>query len=317
MVPLSIHFAPLQGYTEAPYRNAHAEIFGGVDFYYTPFVRVDGGELRKKDVRDASPESDTTGCTVPQLIANSAEKAEKILEHLTSNGVRRVDINMGCPFPMLARRGNGSGILPHPEAVESLLSVVKAHPEVDFSIKMRLGWEGADECMDLLPMLNDTPLTHITMHPRLGRQQYKGQVDLEAFGRFADGCRHAVIYNGDILTTDDMRRIAERFPKVGGLMIGRGLLSNPALALEWKSGKRLSPADMANRLSLLHQSVRCDYEQRIEGGDKQLLAKLKPFWEYLEPLIGHKAAKAIFKSQSLGAYDVAVGNAIYGMMRQA
>jgi tRNA-dihydrouridine synthase len=312
---LPIHFAPLQGFTEAPYRNAHAEIFGGVDFYYTPFVRVEGGELRKKDVRDVAPENNTTGCTVPQLIANTPEKAEQILELFIANGARRVDINMGCPFPMLAKRGNGSGILPHPEAVEALLSIAGNHPDVDFSIKMRLGWESADECMALLPILNKTRLKHIAMHPRLGRQQYKGEVDLEAFSRFLDGCSHTVIYNGDLATIDDMNRIVDRFPKIGGLMLGRGLLANPALALEWDRGKRLAASDMANRLSLFHQSIRDSYERRIEGGEKQLLTKLMPFWEYLEPLIGHKAAKAINKSQSLNAYDAAVCNAIQGLMR--
>ena len=51
---LPIHFAPLQGYTEAIYRQAHARIFGGVESYYTPFVRVEHGEIRKKDMRDYS-----------------------------------------------------------------------------------------------------------------------------------------------------------------------------------------------------------------------------------------------------------------------
>jgi tRNA-dihydrouridine synthase len=170
--------------------------------------------------------------------------------------------------------------------------------------------------MALLPLLNDAPLTHVTMHPRLGRQQYKGDVDLEAFGRFLDGCSHPVVYNGDLTTVDDMKRIVDRFPKVSGLMIGRGLLANPALALEWSSGVPLAPADMANRLSLLHQSVRESYEARLEGGEKQLLTKLKPFWEYLEPLIGHKAMKAISKSQNMNTYDAAVGNAILSVMRK-
>ena len=50
MNTLPIHLAPLQGYTEAAYRNAHAAVFGGVDVYHTPFVRIDRGEFRHKDV---------------------------------------------------------------------------------------------------------------------------------------------------------------------------------------------------------------------------------------------------------------------------
>lgn len=307
---LPIHFAPLQGFTEAAYRNAHSVAFGGVDCYYTPFVRVEGGALRAKDVRDVAPENNTTGCTVPQLIANSPEKMEQILELFLKNGEQRVDINMGCPFPMLARRGNGSGILPHPEAVGALLEVVKRHPEVAFSVKMRLGWESAEECLALLPLLNEAPLVHVAMHPRLGRQQYKGSVDLEAFARFLEGCRHPVVYNGDLCTLEDMQRVAERFPGLGGLMLGRGLLANPALAWEWKLGRRMETAECLLRLRRLHDLVRRSYECRLEGGEAQLLSKLQTFWEYPEPLIGHKCAKAIAKCKSLAAYEELVDRAL-------
>lgn len=92
-------------------------------------------------------------------------------------GYKEVDINMGCPFPMLAKRHNGSGILPFPEEVEKLLEITQRYPEISFSVKMRLGWENAEECLKLAPILNVYPLKHITMHPRLGKQQYKGDVD--------------------------------------------------------------------------------------------------------------------------------------------
>lgn len=54
---LPIHFAPLQGYTEAIYRNAHDAFFGGVDTYYTPFVRLEKGNFRRRDVRGIEPEN--------------------------------------------------------------------------------------------------------------------------------------------------------------------------------------------------------------------------------------------------------------------
>ena len=111
---------------------------------------------------------------IPQLIASSAEKAEVILSLFIEKGYREADINLGCPFPLLARRHNGSGILPYPEEVKALLSIVTRYPQISFSVKMRLGWEQPDECLALAPILNDLPLRQITMHPRLGKQGYKG-----------------------------------------------------------------------------------------------------------------------------------------------
>ncbi|MEG2332015.1 MAG: tRNA-dihydrouridine synthase, partial [Bacteroides sp.] len=118
MTPL--HFAPLQGYTEAPYRDAHATVFGGIDTYYTPFVRIERGEFRRKDTRDIEPENNHVAHLVPQLIASDVEKAKTILALFIEKGYREVSINLGCPFPILAKRHNGSGMLPYPEEVKAL-----------------------------------------------------------------------------------------------------------------------------------------------------------------------------------------------------
>ena len=137
MQVLPIHFAPLQGYTEVFYRNAHAACFGGVDTYYTPFIRLEKGDFRRRDIRGIEPENNQVSHLIPQLIAPSFEKAEMILNLFIEKGYGEVDINLGCPFPILAKRHNGSGILPYPEEVKELLNLVLKYPEISFSIKMR------------------------------------------------------------------------------------------------------------------------------------------------------------------------------------
>ena len=231
MNTLPIHLAPLQGYTEAAYRNAHAAVFGGVDVYHTPFVRIDRGEFRHKDVRDILPENNRVPHLIPQLIASEMDKTERIIALFIEQGYREMDINLGCPFPMLAKRQCGSGMLPHPDKVETLLKQIEQYPDVSFSVKMRLGWEKPDECLTLLPLLNAAPLTEIIVHPRLGIQQYKGEVNMEGFTAFYEACRHPVIYNGDILTIEDIRCITEKFPKLTGVMIGQGFIGKPCIGL--------------------------------------------------------------------------------------
>ena len=303
---LPIHFAPLQGYTEVFYRNAHAACFGGVDTYYTPFVRLEKGSFRNRDVRGIEPENNKVPHLVPQLIAPSFEKAETILKLFIEKGYGEADINLGCPFPLLVKRHNGAGILPHPEEVKELLRLVLAYPQVSFSIKMRLGWENTDECLKLLPIINDLPLRQVTMHPRLGKQQYKGEVDLKGFATFMDACKHPVVYNGDVNSLEDFQQIRDRLPALAGIMIGRGLLANPALALECGQGHPLSPDEMAQKLQSMHQSVYTAYAGQLEGGEAQLLNKMKTFWEYLLPNADKKLLKAIHKSTTLSKYNQAV-----------
>ena len=221
-----------------------------------------------------------------------------------------MDINLGCPFPMLAKRQCGSGMLPHPDKVETLLKQIEQYPDVSFSVKMRLGWKKPDECLTLLPLLNAAPLTEIIVHPRLGIQQYKGEVNMEGFTAFYEACRHPVIYNGDILTIEDIRCITEKFPKLTGVMIGRGLLANPALGWEYKEGRKLTPEEWREKLRALHTAVFQHYETQIQGGEAQLVTKMKTFWEYLAPQIDRKSWKAIHKSTTLAKYNIAVRSAL-------
>lgn len=304
---LPIHFAPLQGYTDAAYRQAHARIFGGVDTYYSPFVRVEHGEIRRKDARDINPENNRGVHLVPQLIAPQPDKLEQIMSLFSGYNYREADINLGCPFPMLAKRHNGAGMLPYPEEVKELLvAATEKYPRFRFSVKLRLGWENADECLALLPLLNALPLSHIILHPRLGKQQYKGEVDLDGFEAFYNGCDKPLFYNGDLHTTEDIQAIAVRFPKLAGIVIGRGLLANPALAWEYRQGKRLPADEMAEKVRQLHTDVYNSYEEQLQGGETQLLMKMKSFWEYLLPEGNRKAKKTIHKTAKLTNYLAAV-----------
>lgn len=303
---LPIHFAPLQGYTDVIYRNAHAACFGGIDAYYTPFVRFEKGIFRHRDVRGIEPGNNQVPHLIPQLIASSAEKAEKILSLFIEKGYKEADINMGCPFPILAKRHNGSGILPYPEEVQALLNLITKYPQISFSIKMRLGWEDPEECLKLAPIINELPLRQVIMHPRLGKQQYKGEVDLKAFKTFQHVCKHPLIYNGDINHIEDIHRIQEQFPGLAGIMIGRGLLANPALALEYQQNRTLEFDEMKEKIQSMHTYVYDEYIEQLKGGDLQIVNKMKAFWEYLLPNADRKLLKAIHKSTNLHKYNQAV-----------
>lgn len=302
---MKLYAAPLQGFTEAPWRNLHQELFGGIDAYYTPFVRVDKGAFRSKDLRDIAPGNNTVSRLVPQLIASTPAELERLAGLFIEEGYEEADINMGCPFPLVAGRHKGAGILPYPAEVEALLKELVHYPQLRFSVKMRLGWERADEWRVLLPWLNAAPLQRITLHPRIGRQQYKGSTNRASFAAFYSECVHPMVYNGDLQTADDIRRVEEEFPRLEGVMLGRGLLVRPALASEYAGGTIFSSHELYDKVKQFHARLFRYYEARLQG-DAQLLAKVKPYWEYLLPDADRKAKKAIKKATTVDKYLAAV-----------
>lgn len=302
---LPIHFAPMQGYTDAPYRAAHAAIFGGIDAYYTPFIRIERGTFRTRDLRNVDGSANAGFRLIPQIIASNADDTKRLVELVAEKGYSEVDINMGCPFPMITSKHKGSGILPHPSLVEEVLAAATSFGNMRVSLKMRLGHESANDCLVLLPIISSYKLQHVTMHPRIGKQQYSGDFDMETFTTFYNGCAHPVIYNGGIGTPAEIERIALQFPRIVAVMVGSGLLTNPAMALEYKNGAALERDDYMNRVRQFHQQLLTHYEATLYG-DKQILEKMKPFWEYLLPDGSRKCKKRIAKTTSLNNYKISV-----------
>lgn len=343
---LPIHFAPLQGFTECAYRQAHflyagvakdSNLGSGIAAYYTPFLRVEKGAAREKDLRDLLQDLDfikgrqTNTChcenqayntsdeeaprfynVIPQVICRDAsefcilvdaiEKLKQDCGFAPDEVFPQIDINMGCPFPMQAKSGRGSGILPRIDAVKEILAEVANRAPLRFSVKMRLGYTSPDECLALLPLLNEAPLAHITMHPRTGIQQYKGALDFTAFEKFYEGCKHPIIFNGDITSIKDIQAIACRFPNLKGIMIGRGLLANPALATQYQDGSK-NTGNPIPALIKIHDALLADYRKRLQG-DAQILDKLRPFWTYA--VLEKRTIKKIAKARNLSEYLDAV-----------
>lgn len=300
-----ILFAPLQGYTEAEYRRAHKAAFGGVDRYFMPFVRLEHHKLLKRDMRELDLSAADDVQVVPQIIASTAEEARQVTGEIKAHGFSEVNINMGCPFPLLTRKHKGAGILPYPDRISEVLDA-SAASGMRISLKMRLGWADPEEYAALMPMINESPVEYVVMHPRLGVQNYKGEPDMEAFSRFYESCEKPIYYNGDILTREQIDRITARFPRLRGVMIGRGLLANPALALEYREGHEMPAAEKYSRIRRLHDDYLAACSQRIEGGDPQIVRKMQAFWEYLLPEGDRKAHKGIRKASNLNDYHRAV-----------
>ncbi len=306
---MKIYSAPLQGYTEAVWRNLHHSVFSGVDAYYTPFLRYERNEIRSKDIRDIEQKNNSVPNLIPQIIASTPEEMHPLLQLLRSEGYKRVDINMGCSFILQAKRKRGAGILPYPQMVQELMQEVAQNSDISFSVKMRLGWESKDEWQQLMPILNSVPLNSITMHPRLGLEQYKKTVDIEAFANFYKECKHPVIYNGDITTLSDIKRIEEQFPNVEAVMLGRGLLANPALAQEYKEDREFTHEEKRILIKTMHDAMYNQLSPRLLG-NTQFLSKMKPYWEYLLPDMLKREKKAILKSSTIEKYMMNVNIAL-------
>ncbi len=277
--------APLKGFTDCIFRNAFSAHFGGFDSAVAPFLTACPPErFRETMLLDLKPEENRRLPVEPQILGESAEEFLFLHRRLADLGYRDVNWNLGCPFRPVMRKTRGAGLLPRPEQIERFLDRVAPNLSGRLSIKMRLGRNRPEEIFELVPILNRYPLRAVIVHPRTARQMYAGPIDLVAFARFRELCRHPVVYNGEIRTEEDVRILRERLGPVPAWMIGRGALEDPFLPSRLK-GKPLPPArQRGERFWVFHDELSARYAACLGGDPLRLLNRMKGFWTYFAAL---------------------------------
>lgn len=303
----AIFSAPIQGLTETAWRHFHHMIYGdGITRYHTPFLRVERGEIRRRDLRDLGSDFNKDIRLTPQIILRDLREFRMLCDAVAEAGYRQIDINMGCPFPPQVHHGRGAGMIADTELLSALGDEMRGrYSDIEFSLKMRLGVESPDEWRVSADAVNALPLSHVTVHPRTARQQYQGELWLDEFAALLAGSAHPVIYNGDITHPSHIDDILSRYPSLAGVMIGRGLFSRPSIVAEWLAGEEWDESRRHEAIMRLHSMVYGHYRDTLSG-DAQVLGKVKPFWEYLAPSLDRKAMKAIKKATSLRKYEEGV-----------
>jgi len=239
---------------------------------------------------------------VPQILSKTAEDFAALANYLYDLGYETANWNLGCPYPMVAKKKRGAGMLPHTEMIQAFLDQSIPLLKGTITIKIRLGWRSADDVFRLIPILNRYPLEELIIHPRTGIQRYDGAVDLEAFEQSLSMINHPVVYNGDIKTFEDFTKLSRRFGSVNRWMIGRWCLADPFLPLTIKTGKDDIP-DKIEKMKQFHQDLFEAYSMALEG-PSHLLNKMKGLWRYFSlPFIDcNKSIKKIRKSRRPDQY---------------
>lgn len=300
--------SPLQGFTDYRFRNAFNTYFGGIDSYYAPYIRLNGKpEIKPSAERDVLPKHNVGIPLVPQIMTNKADEFMYLASYLKQLGYTEVNWNLGCPYPMVAKRGLGSGLINDPNTIVEILSRAFGEVDMNISLKLRLGYENTDEIARLLPLLDRFPLTCIGIHPRLGKQLYKGSVDLDAFERCLEITKHTLCYNGDISSVESFNKLMHRFPNINHWMMGRGLIIDPFLPQMIKTNATAYPPDRIERFSKFHDTLLSAYQEALSG-DGHLLIKMQQFWDYFSIAFPNakKGCKKVKKAKHLTAYHTAV-----------
>ena len=294
------YFAPLEGVTDGIYRRTHHEMFGGVAKYFIPFVSPTSHlTFSSREQAAISPEENAGVPAVPQILTRNASHFTEMTYLLSDAGFAEVNLNLGCPSGTVTGKGKGSGLLREPDALKAFLDEVFAHSALPISVKTRIGFDSAEEWPRLLEIFREYPMCEFIVHPRTRGQYYKGVAHAEECARVFEGPHAPFVYNGDLFTAEDCAKIERLYPETHALMLGRGLVANPALAQEAAGGDALSlSAARAFHDRLLRAYTEKWPKNAVLGHMHEIMYYMVRLFENAD-----KPAKLIRKSASLEAYE--------------
>ena len=304
--------SPLQGFTDFRFRNAQNKIFGGIDTFYAPYIRLNGKLVIKSSYqRDLLPENNSTLEVIPQIITNDADEFLFVSKYVQELGYKELNWNLGCPYPMVTKCGMGSGLISNTEKIEQILHKVQNESDIIVSMKMRLGYDTTEEILDVLPILEKYSVKNVAIHARLGKQLYKGGVHLDAFQTCVDQSKVKLYYNGDITSVAKFHEMQTRFPTIDHWMIGRGLIADPFLPSMIKNNTTEYPKNKMELFSEFHETLYAGYSESLSGST-HILLKMHHLWEYFSVIFSnpHKVHKKIKKAKSIRNYEAAVAEII-------
>lgn len=328
---MNFYFAPLESITMYPLRNIHKEMFGAaISKYYSPFVTAAKSKhfknREKNDILPVHNESffkDTDTPLVVQIMSGNSETFLWAAKEIAQLGYKELNLNLGCPASTVVNRHKGAGLLADPDYLDSMLSDIfeakENTPElkdIQISLKTRLGVTDESEALKLMEIYAKYPICEMTVHARVKDDFYKNAPRLDAFcdsvKKYRECGGNALIcYNGNIFSKKDYESTMDKFEsngianEVSSMMLGRGILENPALARELTCGEALTAPELKEYLTKLYAG----YEEYIPE-DRNVIFKLLEHWAFIHTHFANcdKYLKAIRKARSKGEYLAAVRN---------
>ncbi len=321
---MKIYLAPMEGITGYVYRNALFSCFDHIDRYYTPFVvSTFTKKLKTRERTDVLPQNNAGIPLIPQILSNNAEEFLETARFMAKCGYTEVNLNLGCPVRTVTAKRKGSGFLAYPDELDAFLekicrgaediSVQQADEDtapLRISIKTRLGIQEPGEFKHLLEIYNRYPLAELIIHARTQKELYNGRPHLELCQAIAENCRLPLCWNGNIRTLADYERILPLLKGYSAVMIGRGLIADPGLARQIRTGVPTSKEDLLHFHDVLYKGYQAQY-MNFRGdrpGETVLVNRMKEVWNHMGTMLRDEGRymKNIHKARNKVEYEAAV-----------
>jgi tRNA-dihydrouridine synthase B len=231
--------APMQDVTDLAFWGLMCR-YGGPDVYWTEYFRVHRDSRLEPWILNSVTENPTGRPAVAQLIGNDIPSLVRAAKELQQYPVAAIDLNLGCPAPVVYRKCAGGGLLRDLQRVDGILGALREAVSIQFTVKTRIGFDSPAVFDQLLPLFVKHSINLLTVHGRTVTQMYRNGVRYDLIAQAARDLPCPVLANGNIYSADQALGLLDE-SATRGLMIGRGAIRNPWLFEQIRTRRRSQP----------------------------------------------------------------------------
>lgn len=254
--------APMQDVTDVSFIRVLARR-SLPDWFVTEYFRVHADSRLSRQILRSIDENPSSRPIFAQIIGRDAKEMVRTARELERHPVAGIDLNLGCPAPIVCRKDAGGGLLRDPDAVARLLAALREAIRGRFTVKTRIGFTSADEFPVLLEIFRNSGIDGLTIHARTVADRYQTPVHPDYVRMAVDQLDCPVIANGNVVDLETGRGFLAA-SGAAGLMIGRGAIRNPWIfsqlqaAFEGRNPPRPTHRDLLTYLRDLHDETALD-----------------------------------------------------------
>jgi tRNA-dihydrouridine synthase B len=271
--------APMQDVTDLAFWKLMSQ-YGGADVYYTEYFRVHATSTLEKYILRSITENPTGRPVIAQMIGNDIPSLVRTACELRQYPIAAVDLNLGCPAPVVYRKCAGGGLLREPDKVDAILGALRDALDIPFTVKTRIGFQSPEVFDELLPIFAKHSLDLLTVHGRTVHEMYRTAVHYDFIARAVEAVSCPVLANGNVYSAAKAHDVL-RLTGARGLMIGRGAIRNPWLFHQTRQQQRNEPLfvpcghDVLDYIRGLFEAV------RLPGNEAAHVQKMKKYLNYI------------------------------------
>ena len=272
--------APMQDVTDLPFWRLMTK-YGGADLYYTEYFRVHATSNLEKPILESITKNPTGRPVIAQMIGNDIPSLVRTAKELQQHPIVAVDLNLGCPAPVVYRKCAGGGLLREPKRIDAILGALRDAVEIKFTVKTRIGFDSSAVFDELLPIFAKHSIDLLTVHGRTVAEMYRSEVHYDFIAGAVQSVPCPVLANGNVHSAASAEGILKQ-TGARGLMIGRGAIRNPWLFQQIRQHQRDEPLSKPTGRQVLDY-IRALYEAVCTPGIRESaqVQKMKKYLNYV------------------------------------